>query len=191
MKTIENEFNKIILIEMIYSVLYGLFGLFIFLKSEITNKTVGLFVGTFFLIYGFILIFSFLNKNKISIFHFNFVLGILSIILGIFIMFNPLSILNILNISLGIGLFIEGINKTITFLYLRKIDKRSSMVFFASCLLFLFLGVIIILNPFRTIVITKTIGIFIILYNLLNLNDLVLLKRKGQKFLKYFKKSQE
>lgn len=59
MKKIEQEFNKIILIKMTFSVIYALLGLFIFLKSDTTNKTVGLLIGTFFLIYGFIELFSF------------------------------------------------------------------------------------------------------------------------------------
>lgn len=187
MKKIEEGFNKIIMSEMIFSIAYALFGLLVFLKSEMTNKAVGIVIGTFFLIYGIMSIFTFIDKNKIRMFHFNIFFGILSIILGIFIMFNPLSILNILNISLGIWLVVEGINKFVYFIYLKKVGDISSKVLLVSSIMLLFLGIIIIINPFRSIVITRTIGIFIMLYNILNLNDLVLLKRRGKKFLKLFK----
>ena len=171
MKKIEQEFNKIILIEMTFSVMYALLGLFIFLKSETTNKTVGLLIGTFFLIYGLIELFSFFNKKKLTLFRYNLIFGILNLIIGIFIMFNPLSILNILNLSLGIGLLLDGVNKMVYFFYIKKWDKKSSRILIASGLLIIFLGIMIIINPFLTLVITKTIGIFIILYNILNLND--------------------
>lgn len=187
MKKIEQEFNKIILIEMTFSVMYALLGLFIFLKSETTNKTVGLLIGTFFLIYGLIELFSFFNKKKLTLFRYNLIFGILNLIIGIFIMFNPLSILNILNLSLGIGLLLDGVNKMVYFFYIKKWDKKSSRILIASGLLIIFLGIMIIINPFLTLVITKTIGIFIILYNILNLNDLVLLKRKFKNFKELFK----
>ena len=102
-------------------------------------------------------------------------------------MFNPLSILNILNLSLGIGLLLDGVNKMVYFFYIKKWDKKSSRILIASGLLIIFLGIMIIINPFLTLVITKTIGIFIILYNILNLNDLVLLKRKFKNFKELFK----
>ena len=187
MKKIEQEFNKIILIEMTFSVIYTLLGLFVFLKSDTTNKTVGLLIGTFLLIYGLIELFSFFNKNKLTLFRYNLIFGILNLILGIFIMFNPLSILNILNLSLGIGLLLDGVNKMVYFFYIKKWDKKSSKILVASGLLLIFLGIMIIINPFRTLVITKTVGIFIILYNILNLNDLVLLKRKFKNFKELFK----
>ncbi len=187
MKKIEQSFQKIIFTEMVFSVVYAIIGLIIFLKSEMTNTTVGLIIGTFFFIAGCIAIFSFIDKNKIKLFRFNIVFGILSILLSIFIMFNPLAIIDILNISLGIWLVVGGIHKIVYFMFLKKVGEESNKIFFVSSLLFIFLGILIILNPFRSMIITKTVGIFIILYNILNLNDLVLLKRRGNKFLKLFK----
>lgn len=187
MKKIEQEFNKMILTEMIFSVIYILLGFFIFFKSDTTNKTVGLLIGTFFLISGCLELFSFFNKKKLTLFRFNLIFGILSLIIGIFIMFNPLTLLNILNLSLGIGLLIDGMHKLVYFLLIKKWDKKSSKILFTSGLLLFFLGITLIINPFRTIVITKTIGIFVILFNILNLNDLVLLKRKFNNFKELFK----
>lgn len=183
MKNIEKSFQKIIFIEMVFSVLYALLGLFIFLNSEITNKIVGVCMGTFFIISGIASIFSFIEKSKIKIFHYNIVFGIASVVVGIFSMLNPLSIVNFLNISIGIWLLIESINKFIYFLFLRKVNSKSANILLVSSLLLLILAILIIVNPFRSMVITKTVGIFIILYNILNLNDLVLLKRRGNKIL--------
>lgn len=187
MKKLEQVFNKIIYTEIAFSILYALIGLLIFVKSEMTNSVAGVLIGTFFLLSGIIAIFTFIDKNKIKLFRWNIIFGILSLILGILIMFNPLSIIDILNISLGIWLLIEGINKIVYFLYLKKVGEESSKLFLVSALLFIFLGILIIINPFRSMVITKTMGMFIILYNILNINDLVLLKRRGKNFLKLFK----
>lgn len=187
MKKVEEGFNRIIFIEMIYSVIYAIIGLIIYLKTEMTNNVVGLFIGTFLLIYGIMAIFTFVDKNKIKLFRWNIIFGILSIILGIFIMFNPLSIINFLNITLGIWLMVEGINKAVYFRLLKKVGESCNKVILVSGILLVVLGAMLIFNPFRTVIITKTVGVFIILYNILNLNDLVLLKRRAKNFLKLFK----
>ncbi len=187
MKKLEQSFQKIIYIEMVYAVIYAIIGLIIAINSEMTNKAVGLLMGTFLLVAGILNLFSFIDKSKIKLFHYNFLFGILNILLGLFVMFNPLSILNFLNITLGIWLVVESINKIVYFVYLKKVEEESSKIVLASAILFLILGIMIIVNPFRSIVITRTVGIFIILCNVLNLNDLVLLKRRSKNFLKLFK----
>lgn len=187
MKKMEQEFNKLLFMEMVFSVVYALIGLAIFLNSDMTNKTAGLVIGTFFLIFGIFAIFTFIDKLKIKLFRFNMVFGILSILLGIFIMFNPLSIIDFLNISLGLWLVVESIHKIVYFIDLKKVKEECSKILLTSSILLFFLGIMIILNPFRSIVITKSVGIFIILYNILNLSDLVLLKRRANKLSNLFK----
>ena len=187
MKKMEAKFNKIILVEIGFSILYAILGLIIFLKSEITNSIVGTLIGTFFLIAGIIQIYTYIDKSKICLFRSNLVIGIINLLLGMFIMLNPLTLVDILNISLGIWLLVEGISKFILYTNLKKVNEETNKIFLVSTLLLIFMGVVIILNPFRSMVITKTIGIFIILYNIVNINDLVLLKRRSKKFLKLFK----
>ncbi len=188
MKKIEKEFNKLLFTEMVLSVIYGVVGLIIFLNSEMTNQVVGTIIGTFFLLYGVFSIFTSLDKIKIKLFKYNLFFGIASFLLGFFIMFNPLTLLNFLNISLGIWLFVEGINKIVYFLFLRKIKEESNRIFLVTAIFLVLLGILIIVDPFRTLIVTKTIGIFIVLYNILNLNDLVLLKRRSKVFLKSLSK---
>lgn len=187
LKKIEEKFNQMLLIEMGFSIVYAILGLIIFIKSEIANSVVGTLIGIFFIIAGLIEIYTFVDKSKIRIFKSNLVIGILKVLLGIFIILDPLTLIDILNISLGIGVLVEGISKFILYLNLKSIKEESNKIFLVSTLLLIFMGILIIVNPFRSLVITKTIGIFIILYNIVNLNDLVLLKRRGKKFLKLFK----
>ena len=73
MKKIEQSWNKILLTEIIYSILYAILGLIIFLKPEITNNVIGLMIGTFLLIYGFFALFTYIERSKIKLFHWNFI----------------------------------------------------------------------------------------------------------------------
>ncbi len=187
MKKIEQSWNKIIISEIIYSMLYAVLGIIIFLKPEITNNIVGLMIGTFLLIYGFFALFTFIERSKIKLFHWNFIFGLLSILLGIFIMFNPLSILHFLNITFGIWLMVEGIKKAVYYLFMKKIGEESRKIVLASAILLFTLGLLLIFNPFKTIIISKTVGVFIVLFNVVNINDLVLLKRRGKRILELLK----
>ena len=91
-------------------------------KTEMTNKIVGILIGICFLLFGLYYIYMTFEKNKMKLFHYNYIFGILSILLGIFIIFNPFTLLNFLNLSLGIWFIMESINKFIYFIYLRKED---------------------------------------------------------------------
>lgn len=184
MNKLEQAFHKILYMKILFSVLYAFLGLIIILYSEMTNKVVGICIGTSFMISGLLSIFSFIEKNKIKFFHYNFIFGILSLIMGVFIMLNPLSILNVLNISLGIWLMIESIHKAVYFVNLKKENSKIAKIFLASSALCFFLGIMIIFNPFRSLLITKTIGIFILLYNILTINDLFLLKKRTKTLAK-------
>ena len=187
MKKIEEKFNKIILLEMGFSIIYGILGLVILLKSEMTNSVVGILIGTFFLLSGILEIYTFIDKSKIKLFKSNLIIGFINIILGIFVMLNPLTIINILNIGLGITLLIEGIKKLVLYINLKKVGEKSQRIILVTVLLLIFMGILIIINPFRSILITQTIGVFIILYNIVNLNNLVLLKKRSKKFIEFFK----
>lgn len=187
MKEIENKFNKIILIEMLFYVVYAILGVVIFMKSEMTNNLVGILIGSFLLIEGFISIYKFIDKTKIRLFRPSLFIGIVNILLGIFVMLNPLTLVNILNVGLGIWILVEGISKFILFINLKSIKEDSSKLILTSSLLMIFMGILIIVNPFRSLIITKTVGCFIIFDSIINLNDLVLIKKRAKKIVKLFK----
>lgn len=178
MKEIEKKFGKIIWVEMAYAVVFAILGLIIFLNSEMTNHVVGLLLGTFLLIAGSVEIFAFLDKSRIRLFRPGLGIGIIDLVLGIFIMLNPLETINILNIGLGIWMLVIGIQKFIIFFLLKRAKEEYSKLFLTSAVLLIFMGIIVLMNPFRSLVITKTIGIFIMLSNIINISDLMLLKEE-------------
>lgn len=187
MKNIEQTFKKIMNMEIFFSILYAFIGVIVFFNSEMTNKVVGQLIGTFFLLSGIFSIFTFIDKNKIKLFRYNALFGILSILLGIGIMFNPLSLIDFLNITFGIWLVVASFHKIVYYFYLKKVKEECNKLFLVSFISVLLLGILIILNPFRSLLITKSVGIFVVLYNIVNLNDLFLLKRRAKIFLKLFK----
>ena len=187
MKKLEQEFDKMIFKEMVFSILFAILGVIIIVKSEMTNKVVGILIGLFFLCFGLYYIYTAFEKNKLKIFHYNYIFGILSIVLGILIIFNPFSIINLLNLMLGIWFIVESCNKFVYFLYLRKAKTPFKGILLTSSIFLMIFGIMLLFNPFTTMVITKVVGMFILLYNLINLNDLVLFKRKEKKIVELLK----
>ena len=187
MKKLEQAIDNLFFNEMVGSVVFAILGVIIAVKTEMTNKIVGILIGICFLLFGLYYIYMTFEKNKMKLFHYNYIFGILSILLGIFIIFNPFTLLNFLNLSLGIWLIMESINKFIYFIYLKKEKTPMNNVLLTSSILLMVLGILLIFNPFTTIIITRTIGIFIILYNMINLNDLVLLRKRSKKILEILK----
>lgn len=187
MKKLEKEFDKMLFKEMVFSVIFAILGVIIIAKSEMTNKVVGILIGIFLLLFGIYYIYTAFERNRLKLFHYNYLFGILSILLGIFIIFNPFSIINFLNILLGIWLIEESVKKFVYFLYLRRENAPFKSVLILSSVLLMFLGIMLLFNPFTTMVITKTVGMFILLYNLVNLSDLVLLRRNSKMVLEILK----
>ena len=60
-------------------------------------------------------------------------------------------------------------------------------IILVSSILLMLLGIMLIFNPFTTIVITQIVGTFILLDNIINLNDLVLLRRNSKKIIESLK----
>ncbi len=187
MKEIEKNFNKILFLDMIFYVGYAILGVIIFLESEMTNNIVGVLIGSFLLINGLIFVYKYLDKTKIKLFKSSLIFGIINIFLGIFIMLNPLTLVNILNIGLGVWILIEGVNKSIIFIELKKVQEDANKLILVSSFLLILIGILMVINPFRSLVITKLVGVFIILDSIINLNDLVLLKKRSNYFIKHFK----
>jgi uncharacterized membrane protein HdeD (DUF308 family) len=187
LKEIEEKFKKIIILEMGFSFIFAILGIILVFKSEMGLKISGTLIGIFFLLIGLIKIYTFINKSKIKIFKTDIIFGVLNILLGLFMILYPKTTITILNIGFGICLLLEGISKFILFINLKSIKEECSKIFLVSSLLLIFLGVIIIIDPFSSMVIAKLVGIFIILYNVLNLNDLVLLRKRSKNILKLLK----
>lgn len=187
MKKLEQAIDKMFFNEMVGSVVFAILGVIIAVKTEMTNKVVGILIGICFVLFGLYYIYMTFEKNKMKLFHYNYIFGILSILLGIFIIFNPFTLLNFLNLSLGIWFIMESINKFIYFIYLKKEKTPMNNVLLTSSILLMVLGILLLFNPFTTIIITRTIGVFIILYNVINLNDLVLLRKRSKKILEILK----
>lgn len=183
----KNDFGKMILGNIILNGLFLLFGIIAFMNVDMTVQVVGVIVGIYFMIFGIFGIFEFLARNTLPIFKYKIFTGILLIILGFFIMFNPFGIVKILTFALGIYLIIVSILKLFESLNLKKYGYDGWLILLVTSVLLLIFGIFITINPMASMDLIQAMAIFIILSSILEICNLIMVYSKAKDIVKLFK----
>lgn len=185
----KKAFHKVIISSIVSSLLFFALGVFLFIKPELANEMVGYILGTLIMIAGVnSLVKFFVNQSALRFFDFELVLGILSILLGAMIIFNPLALTGILTIGLGLWMIVQSTIKVQYALELKRYGEDSWLLTLVIAILTLILGLIVIFNPFNgQMLLTKVIGIFIIFYSILDIVECLLLRKDAKDFIKKMK----
>jgi uncharacterized membrane protein HdeD (DUF308 family) len=155
-------------------------GLFVYFGSSFINQVIGIVVGSFILFIGLVNIYKCHKSNEINITSKNFLLSILVTAVGIFVICSPLIVTQALTIMLGIILFIIGVNKLI---YAFLLKKQAFKIWLFSLILGILLaifGITMLINPFSNILITKIIGIVLIMIAVIDLINLFIIKKESK-----------
>ena len=104
--------------------------------------------------------------------------GVITSIIGLILIINTKLVASILPFVLGIYFTINGINRLQYSLELKK-EKMNYLSSFIVSILIIVCGVLFIINPFGgALVITKVMGIFMIVYALLDLTNTIIIKKE-------------
>ena len=155
-----------------------LFGVFIFLKPDMTVKTVSFLLGIILLISGLNNIVSaFNNKEKLN--DLNIAIGIIIIVASLVLFFNPTIIASIIPLLIGIYMIISSAFK-LQYLYsLKELTNKWDTSVVVIAIITLILGVLLVFNPFGGVIaITKLIGIFLVIYAILDIVNNINIKKK-------------
>jgi len=174
MEDIKKGMNKIFNVSIVTSVIILVLGIFLFIQPDTIIRIVSIILGGIILIPGITsLIDYFKNKYQPSL-----ITGIVTMIIGLILIINTELVASILPFILGIYFIINGINRLQYALELRRqrMNFTTSLVF---SILIIICGILFIINPFSgALAITKVMGIFMIIYALLDLTNSILLKRE-------------
>ncbi len=189
MKAKRETFNKIIYGSWISSLLFLAFGIFLFAKPKMANSLIGYFVGGLILVSGAVSLFNyFFAKKEIKYINFELIYGIITIIAGIAIIFNPLSISSIVTLGLGIWMVINGIMKLNTGIFLKKCKEETWVILLFIGILTLLSGILLIINPFKsTMIVTQVVGVFVIVYAILDIMHWLLVKKRSKEIIEFIK----
>lgn len=180
--------SKSFVLSIIASIIFVVLGLFLFIRPDATITTISYIIGVALLVLGILSIVRYFKSCfGISPFDFNLVYGVLVIIAGLYLIFNPLLLEVIFPIILGIWIIINAVTKFQYALILLKNKKNDFKYILLISLLVFILGIILLINPLKTVLlVTQIIGIFIIIYAVLDIIDNFILNRNKEEFDKLY-----
>lgn len=185
-ETISDRFNKFMTLSIICSVIIALIGGVLLFLPELSNKLIGIISGVLFILSGINAIYKYFCRNGAKLYSLNLLYGIIILLIGVIIILVPFSVTTFLTICLGLYLIIFGVNK-ITYGVWFKIGNDSSwLITFVIGIMLTIFGILVLANPFSSLTVTQVVGSFLILSSILDLTDLVLLKKRANEITKIF-----
>ena len=155
-------------------------------QSEVTITTISYIIGAALIALGVLALIRFIKSAKnITEMNFNLdiIYGLVTVILGIVIITNPKAIASILPIVLGIAIVINSASK-LQYAFILKNDnndmwKTTMIIAIVSAIC----GVVLLFNPFAgAVLIMKIVGIFIVVYSVLDIVSTVIIKKNVDEF---------
>lgn len=168
------------------SIVLMILGLLLIFQSEATITTISYIIGAALIALGVLAIIRFIKSAKnITEMNFNLdiIYGLVTVILGIVIITNPKAIASILPIVLGIAIVINSASK-LQYAFILKNDnndmwKTTMIIAIVSAIC----GVVLLFNPFAgAVLIMKIVGIFIVVYSVLDIVSTVIIKKNVDEF---------
>lgn len=191
MELVKKKFKNMYKTSIIFSIILFLIGLFLLMKPETTLHAISYFVGIVLIIWGIIPVITFFsNKEKESYLEFSFIIGVFSLVFGIIVMINPNIIGSIIPLLTGIWMIINGVTKLFYALSINKEGNATTSIIIS--LIILVCGLLLVFNPFGgAVMLTKLIGIFIIVYSVLDLIECYTLNKSIKEVTKNPKKDKK
>ena len=175
------EVKKTIWPSLISSGVILVLGLLLFFKSSVTLMGISYIFGGLIIAIGVLAIVRFISNNHSDISNqLNIIYGIICIIRGIFFIEKPEIIGSIIPVVMGIGIIISSSLKIQQSFNLKSLNSSYFFWSFVTALLSLICGVVLLFNPFKgAVIITKVIGIFLVMYAILDICNTIVLKKSG------------
>lgn len=169
MEYIENKLKSMFRTSIIVSLLLIVVGIFLIVYPETTLSFLSYGAGIILLVTGLIpTINFFINKENQKYLDISFLFGIVCIVVGIVIIIKPTIVGSVVPLLIGIWMIINGVIKLYYSILINKVIKSIASIIIS--LFILACGLLLVLNPFSgAVALTIIIGIFLVVYSLLDL----------------------
>lgn len=164
---------------LVSSITLFILGILIIFKSEVTIITISYLIGSVLVALGALAIIQYIKnieasgQNDLDILY-----GVVTIILGLLVINNPKLIASILPIIIGVAIIINSATKLQYAFELKKENNQQWKTTMVISIISVICGVTLLFNPFKgAVVITQTIGIFMIIYSILDIISTTIIKR--------------
>ena len=176
---------SVIKASIISSILLIALGILLIVRSEATIMTISYVIGAILIAIGVLAEIEFLkeSKNDLTKTDMAVIYGIVCIILGIVVINNPEAIASIIPLVIGVIIIV---NSAVKLQYSFELKKEKNDLWLSTLILsivMLVCGVVLIFNPFAgAVLLTKIVGVFILVYAILDLVSTFFIRNTLKKF---------
>lgn len=172
-----NKENKITTNNLIYALLFLVFGIILLTSTEDLITIASKVIGGVLIIIGIIksIIYIYMKGKLGNYSTSNLALALLFICFGLLLIFLSGTLSFTIRIIIGIWILFAGINRIIFAISMRVIDKKGFFVYLITALLMTILGIILTAGIFD-----QLIGLIIIIYSVIEIIDYIYFKVKNK-----------
>lgn len=173
-------FNRVFFLSVISSIVSILLGCLLLFETSASIETMAVILGILLILLGAFIIGRYISSELFrSIFDFSLLYSFLSIISGVLILMDNSLITIIISAYIFANLMMSAINKINLAVVIKKLDLGNWVLPLLVSLLLIAASVVVIINPINsTMVVTKTVGIVVIISAIIDLIEMIAIKRK-------------
>jgi len=174
-----NKESKITINNLIYALLFLVFGIILLTSTEDLITIVSKIAGAVLIIIGIIksVIYIYM-KGKLGDYSTSkLAIGILFICFGVLLVLFSGTLSFAIRTIIGIWVLFAGINRIIFAISIKSVDKKGFLVYLITAFLMLILGVLLISG-----ILDQLIGLLIIIYSVIEIIDYIYFKVKNKNY---------
>lgn len=137
---------------LLTAALYIIMGIILLVFPETTARTLCYVVGISGVVVGIFTVLAYLFRDVQKNYYRNdFVIGMVTVMLGAFILYKADLIIALIPFILGILVVFSGISKLQNCIDVRRMNYGSGLVFFVLAVMNIVFGIVLIMNPFGAV----------------------------------------
>lgn len=184
--TTTDDIKKMYISSLMVSLMIAVVGIVLYVLTDIPDRMIGMSVGLASVVTSFVVAYKYFKRDGARLYKYNLIFGILFLILGIIVMLDVIKVSSFITICLGLYLILLGGLKLSYGIWF-KVGNDSS--WFITCvigIMLLIFGIMLIINPFESLTLSQTVGLFLLIASVLDMTDTFMLLKRADKVLEIF-----
>lgn len=165
--------------DIVISIIFVLLGTLLVVKPFETLGAISVILGVVFIAMGVLKLVEYYTSDPKE--DYLLVMALVTVIVGVLILFASDTILSLFRIILGIWILISGVMDLQIVLEWREFKSPYWIISLIFAILMMFAGIIVLVNKD---ILLKTMGIMVILYGILDIIDRIIFMKKIKKYIK-------
>ncbi len=160
---------------IVMSVLFCLAGVLFIAIPEISTKIIGICIGISMILFGIVRLIGYFSKDLYRLaFQFDLEFGILMMILGVIVLFNPENLMAFICVAIGISILLDGLFKIRIALDSKQFGIKSWWLILALAIVTGVIGVFLIFDSATgSELMTVILGLTLLSEGVLNLSTVI------------------